>query len=121
MLAHAECVVHAACRVQCRTQVEQSGVIQVQAFAGDESQLVVLLRAYSVMRLKFAGMWRIPVTKKVRTANLETFERVAAVLNDQVTAPRVWRAQAAGGAAAAPSERPLSALRITSAVEPHGA
>ena len=52
--------------------------------AGDESQLVVLVRAYTVVRLACAGMWRIPVTRRVRTANLETFEAAAAVLNDQV-------------------------------------
>jgi hypothetical protein len=81
----------------------------------------VLVRAYTVVRLACAGMWRIPVTKRVRTANLSTFEAIAAVLNDQVTAPRIWSALAPAEAATGPRERPLSSLRITSATEPHGA
>ena len=80
----------------------------------------MLLRAYLVVTLKLAGTWRLPITKKVRCANLETFERVAARLNDQVTVPRAWRA--IGAAAPVPAgagPRPLSALRIADGAEVH--
>jgi hypothetical protein len=75
----------------------------------------VLVRAYSVKHLSCAGTWRLPVSKRLQAGNLETFELVAAVLNNQVNAPRVWRA--GDDVVAPPLELPLTALRITSALD----
>lgn len=64
------------------------------------------------MRVTCAGTWRIPVTRRVRTANLETYEEVAAALNDQVTAPSVLRADDAPSCGAG-APRAAAPLRIT--------
>lgn len=86
--------------------------------AGDEGQLAVIIRAYIVMKVKFAGTWRLPITKRVRTANLETFEMVTSTLNDQVTAPRAW--QPAEAVVEFPQDRDLRALRITAGLAADG-
>lgn len=79
--------------------------------AGDESHLLVLIKAFAARSLGCAGTWRLPSTRKVLTANLEMLERVTSLLNDQVTAPRARRQPAA----AAPEHlhRSVGQLRIT--------
>jgi hypothetical protein len=62
-----------------------------------------------------AGTWRIPVTRRIRTANLDAFEMIAAELNDQVTAPRLLRHHDMETGSALPHAH-LHRLRLTAAI-----
>jgi hypothetical protein len=79
--------------------------------AGDESQLVVLVKAFTARNFGLAGTWRLPMTRKVHTANLDMLQQVTSLLNDQVTAPRAWRP--APSAVEEQPNRHLDMLRIT--------
>ena len=108
---HGACLCAAVALGACR-------LVTQRCHAGDEGQLAVIIRAYAVIKVKFAGTWRLPITKRVRTANLETFELVTSTLNDQVTAPRAW--QPAEAVVQFPQDRDMRALRITAGLAAEG-